>query len=213
MDSSMPGLRSYYRRFMSISGALAGLFAAIPFFSSLFRPGISEYLFPPLGPTSQPIAKAATVSFALALTYIVYSFKESKHIKRRGVGRVQLILLTLSILCFLLFLLSIFYFTRNVDIPAQNASVTISIGYERSGYAIENFSDRSDEDMLRSRGFGEEEIRRLWVPESIAIARTCLFGFYIGTLLPFVGIFSLGVLYDLVSPTKGTAPVEPPVRD
>ena len=64
-------LRQYYLSFKSISGAMAGLFTAIPLLSKLAPDGYAAYGFPPLGSVEGP-ARIGTFVFAWAATYFAF---------------------------------------------------------------------------------------------------------------------------------------------
>ena len=70
----------------------------------------------------------------------------------------------------------------------------VSIGYDRTPFAKANFSSDSDEDMVRARGFDDEEIKKLWTYPSLMVTRLALFGSYCGFILGLVATFSLGIV-------------------
>lgn len=72
----------------------------------------------------------------------------------------------------------------------------MSVGYDRTQFAKANFGSDSDEDMLRARGTDDEEIKKLWTYQSLAVARLALFISYCGFILGLVAVFSLGIVFD-----------------
>lgn len=85
-------------------------------------------------------------------------------------------------------------FVQRIDIPSAGEHAFVSIGYERSQFALASFDSISDSEMLRSRGFTEEEITNLWTPKSLYISRLALFLSFAGSMLSMVAFASLGVL-------------------
>jgi hypothetical protein len=81
-----------------------------------------------------------------------------------------------------------------VDIPSAGLHAFVSIGYERSQFALAAFHDTSDSGLLHSRGFTEEEIANLWTPRSLYVSRLALFLSFVGSMLSLVAFASLGVL-------------------
>jgi len=47
----------------------------------------------------------------------------------------------------------------------------VSVGYDRTQFAKTNFAVESDEDMLRARSTGDEEIKKLWTYQSLTVVR------------------------------------------
>jgi hypothetical protein len=191
MPSSPMTLRGYYAEFKSISGALAGLLSSLPLLSKLIPSGhLSAYVFPPLGPI-ELLARIGVVIFALATTYgafFVRSRTNNDNTKRIVGGFI------LGFLCFCVYLALSTRFVRVIAIPSTNSSVQVSVGYERTDFAKENFANVSDWEMLRERGTDEEEIWRLWTVRSLLTVRVLLFVTYCLSILALVAAFGWGVL-------------------
>jgi hypothetical protein len=192
-DSAPISLRRYYHSFKSLSGLLAGTVAALPLLSRLLPDDGRAYAFPPLGDIEGP-ARIGTVVLAIAFTYAAYFSRQPK-IKMR-IRRVSG-LVALAALCFLSYLILSVQFVRRIEIPSRGASVFLSVGYDRTEFAIATFGPATDEEMLRQRGPDEEQTRRLWTPKSVAIVRLSLFGSYLGSILALVFAFSVGVVFQL----------------
>jgi hypothetical protein len=182
-------LEHYYKAFFSLSGLLA---AAPPVVTTLVLPFLpdkgSVCGFPPLGDVGG-FASLGLVCLAVLVTYLVYFWRGGKW--------------TLSLAALVAFLSLCVYvalyprFVLRVDIPSLKTATRVSVGYDRTPFARANFSSDSDEDMLRARGFDDEEIKRLWTYRSLTIARLALFGSYCGFILGLVATFSLGIVHGL----------------
>ena len=192
-------LKGYYGSFRSISGALAGATGIAPVLSFVIKPA-SSVLFPPLGDATIP-ALAGLIALYLAITYVAYYI--------RG-ARLRMIFMILSIcfacVSFCFYLDYYMDFVRKIDIPSLSSSRTVSVGYEKSPFAVQVFGNESDWDMLRARGTDEEDIWKLWTPRSIVQARLSLFCAFDGFLLPLVFLFCLGVRNQLPDGKKETVP-------
>jgi len=75
--------------------------------------------------------------------------------------------------------------------------VLVSVGYERTEFTNATFGSMTDEEVLRQRGTDEEQIRKLWTPTSVIIARLALFGSYCGFVLALISAFSVGIVSQL----------------
>ena len=188
-------LRQYYLSFKSISGAMAGLFTAIPLLSKLAPDGYAAYGFPPLGSVEGP-ARIGTFVFAWAATYFAFFARSgSPSGDRKRIAAAMVFAFVFLCLYFGLFL----RFVRNIEIPTKNISVQVSVGYERTDFTKDNFAAASDWEILRARGTGEEEIWRLWTTKSLLVCRLSLYIAYSIVILSLVTAFSWGVIYQLNS--------------
>jgi hypothetical protein len=184
-------LRNYYNNFKSISGGLAAAIGILPVVSSVFTGAAHAYFFPPLGDITTP-ARIGVVVVAVAVTYICFYSAPPP----RKFGRFALIL-TVSLLAFLCYLLSLMHLVRKITIPATDSETFVSIGYERTPFAVQTFGSETDWDMLQARGTSDEEVFRLWTARSVDIARLWLIVSYSVFVLSLVLIFSLGVRYQI----------------
>jgi hypothetical protein len=182
-------LEKYYKAFWSLSGLLA---AAPPLVTTLVLPFLpdrsSVYGFPPLGDVGR-FAGMGLVCLAVLVTYLVYFW--------RG-GKWPLVVAPLiAVLCLSVYIALYPRLVLQIDIPSLKTAARVSVGYERTPFARANFGSDSDEDMLRARGFDDEEIKKLWTYRSLLIARLALFGSYCGFILGLVATFSLGIVFGL----------------
>ena len=76
-------------------------------------------------------------------------------------------------------------------LPINHLQVTQS-------FATSNFGSATDEEMLRARGPDEEQIRMLWTPRSLIVARLALFVPYSLMIVALVAAFSFGVAGDIL---------------
>ncbi len=191
-------LEQYYKAFWSLSGVLA---AAPPLVTTVVLPFLpdraSVYGFPPMGDVGG-FAGFGLVCLAVLVTYLVYFW--------RG-GKWPLIVGALVAFLSLCVYIALYpHFVLRVDIPSLKTATRVSVGYDRTPFARANFSSDSDEEMLRARGFDDEEIKKLWTYHSLTVARLALFGSYCGFILGLVATFSLGIVHGLYEKELGTKP-------
>ena len=195
MTNSPLTLREYYRSFGRVSGWLAGLISFVPLVSKPLPESFRAYGFPPLG-SLEDTARILAFVFALAATYFAFFSRGSaaRSTRKRvtygfGVALVSLMLYMGLFQCFV----------RTVEIPSEKTTVqvSVSVGFERTEFAKANFGGDSDLDLLRHRGFNDEEIQRLWTLRSLVISRLGLYFSYLILLLSLVTAFSWGVVYEM----------------
>jgi hypothetical protein len=179
-------LKQYYKAFWSLSGVLA---AAPPIVATVVTPFLPDnaavYGFPPLGDVGS-FARLGLLCLSVLVTYLVYFW--------RG-GRWLLVIAAVITLLSLGTYIALYpRFVIRVDIPSQKVTTRVSVGYDRTPFATANFGADSDEDMLRARGFDDEEIKKLWTYSSLVVARLALFASYCGFILGLVMAFSLGIV-------------------
>ena len=197
-------LKQYYKSFLSLSGLFASVPPLYASVVSVFLPaGLAALGFPPLG-NVEPFARLGLLLLAASVIHLSYFFVPSRWAMAA---------------CLLLSAIGLFYyvgvypkFVVRVDVPGAGM-VRVSVGQERTAFAVTNFADYSDEEMLRARGTNEEEVRRLWTLDSLRNGRISLLSSYSVFILGIVSVFSLGVKLDLVQQSsskhsesfKGTA--------
>jgi len=190
--------RSYYKHFASIYGAITAAIGGLPIVSMLVPPDFSSYLFPPLGPI-RTFCVIATLIFSILITVIVYSTKDSAFVlSKSSRPKVQLKISIVAVIGLFIYLGVHFGCVRVLQpkVRGDTKPIIVSVGWQRSDYALLNYAGESDEDMLESRGPREEEINRLWTRTSVIVARLILFGSYLFFFLPAVAVSSLGILFD-----------------
>jgi hypothetical protein len=185
-------LLSYYKKFASISGALAVATGVGPLLTALLPGAAAGYLFPALGDLTIS-ARLGVVFLAATITYLsFYAAQRPPQAWSRF-----LLLGGIAFLAMCCYLISLQHFVRKIEIPANGSVVIVSVGFERTPFATQTFQGESDWDMLRARGTSDEDVSRLWTERSLDVARLCLFASYCGFILPLVLIFSLGVRYQM----------------
>jgi hypothetical protein len=184
-------LVNYYKKFASISGALAVATGVGPLLSAWLPGAAPAYLFPALGDFTMP-ARLGFVLLAVAITYVSFYGQHPSNISRKF-----FLLAMVSLVALFGYLVGLQHFVRKIDIPATSSTLYVSIGYERTSFANQTFGAESDWDMLRARGTSDEDVSRLWTARSLDVARLCLFTTYCVFILPLVLIFSLGVRYQM----------------
>ena len=193
-------VKDYYKHFLSVYGVLAAAVAGFPMLSKLLPDNWAAYFFPPLGDQSPPVRAAALVLGA-AVTLVVYFGKDVlADVTKRGRMWVLVAPLALAAAGLLAFFVLSQLFVRSLPIPGGDAEVVVSVGYERTPYALSRFPEATDWELLRQRGPTEEEIERLWTPGSVVKARLGLYLSYLTFLLSAVAVGSLGVLFDRLGP-------------
>lgn len=186
-NSAEISVAQYYAQFKSLYGLIAAVFGLLPPASGLFLPGL---IFPPLG-NETALAQFFAVIFGVAVTYLIFWMKNDAEVRLRH--RMRLFFVSAIGLFCVYFGLHL-RFVQRIDIPSASEHTFVSIGYERSQFALASFNSISDSEMLHSRGFTEEEITNLWTLKSLIISRLALFLSFAGSMLSMVAFASLGVL-------------------
>jgi hypothetical protein len=180
--------QQYYKAFWSLSGVLA---AAPPIVTTVVMPFLPDsaavYGFPPMGDVGS-FARLALLCLAVLVTYLVYFW--------RGGRWLLVAAAVVTFLCLCTYIALYPRFVLRIDIPSQKTAMRVSVGYDRTPFASATFSSESDEDMLRARGFDDEEIKKLWTYRSLIVARLALFASYCGFILGLVAAFSLGIVLN-----------------
>lgn len=176
----------YYRAFVSAFGALAGLVAASPLFSAYLPTNVSQRIFPPLG-QMESLARVGAVAFAILATFVAFFFGSEKAKIRIATAA------SVALVCFVAFLALSSRLVRTIDIPSKDSAVTVSVGFERSEFAKRNFANDSDWEMIRQRGMSDEEIEKLWTPNSVVAGRLALWISCVGFVVAAMFALSFGV--------------------
>jgi hypothetical protein len=183
----------YYKGFISFYG----LIASIPLVDPVVRLCVSDsnalagYLFPPLG-DAQHLLLPFTVVMLLTVTYVIFVYCQGlRKVPRKAI----LALLGGMVLGSVALMLLYNSFVLRVEIPSVDAEVYVSIGYQRTDFAVQTYPEEkwTDSDMLRDRGPWEEQIKKLWTRRSISIVRVLLWLFYAMSLACLISIMSLAV--------------------
>lgn len=185
-------VKQYYRSFRSFYLLLAG----VPFASPLLRACIpdsskvAEYFYPPLG-DFQRLALAATAGTLLLTTIVVFICCQSS---RRKVHRSVPAIFTAGWLLSVCVLMVLYMnYVRRVPVPAAGLEVPVSIGYQRTDFALRWYPQSSDLEMLHDRGPSEETIQKLWTQSSICVVRVLLWVFHTLSLACFLSVVCLAV--------------------
>jgi uncharacterized membrane protein len=150
---------------------------------------IAEYLYPPLGDI-QPLAFTATFIFLLLTTIVVFACNQAAQKIRPSVY----IILGVGFLFGVCALIALYVpYVRRVPVPAAGLEVPLSIGYQRTDFALRWYPQESDWEMLHDTGPYEEKIQKLWTPNSIFLVRGLLWLSYTLTLACFLAVVSLAV--------------------
>jgi hypothetical protein len=183
-------LVKYYKSFRSTFGVMAGVFSTVPLWSRLLPDTFSSYVFPPVGSIEGPARIGAAVT-ALAFTY--FAFFAGAPPGRMNRKRIACAIIFAPV-CLFAYLAFYFCFVREIEIPAKGTSVQVSVGYERTPFALKTFDSESDWDLLEARGFGEEDIQKLWTAKSLLVSRLSLVITYCLFIISLTVAFSWGVL-------------------
>lgn len=183
-------LLQYYRGF----GSLYGAFATIPFIPPVLHilaPDSNklESLYPPLG-EMQTLPLAATFVILVVVTYAVLVSCQSAS-KLHPAATPGAILG--AILCFSAVIVMNVLYVREIDVPSVNQEVRVSIGYQRTKFALKTYPDSTDWGMLHDHGPSEETIHLLWTQRSIAIVRVGLWLVYTLSLACLLVVVCVGV--------------------
>jgi len=186
-------LSSYYSHFKSARGIGTAIGILLPVIPKVKGGAWTEYLLAPLGDVDI-VARILEAVLCVATTYLVFFFFRGQSPARRR-RTLLLMLFIVPFLCACLYMVFCMSFVRTVNIPTLERSAYVSVGFQRTDFAKQNFASMSDEEMLRSRGLSDEEIRKLWTPLSLALARMSLFVTWSGITLSLICGLSLG-LFD-----------------
>lgn len=174
---------AYFKSFLA---GLTGLLALVPVLSAL-PSDAGKYLFPPLGEITWP-ARIGAVALTLLAIFVSYVFSAGNSRRRVGFAFAS------ATLFLALFLWLTHSFVRTIDVPSRETSVAVSVGYERTDFANKNFPDESDWEMLRQRGWTDEDVESLWTRGSVAVVRLGLWATCMGFLLSCTFALCFGVL-------------------
>lgn len=182
-------VRQYYEKFVSLWGLAAGA-PFIPPLLHVFIPGssaIAAYLYPPLGDIGE-IAVAATIGLLLISTIVIFFRCETS----QKILPIVPEILTVGFVVGMCVLIVLFVkYVRRIEVPAAKLEVPVSVGYQRSDFAIKYYSGKGDWEMLHLTGVGEDQIQNLWTPHSIWVVRVLLWFFYTLTVTCFLSVVSL----------------------
>jgi hypothetical protein len=184
-------IRQYYMGFVS----LYGIAAVVPFVSPLLHACISdsntvaEYLYPPLGDFQQ-LAFTATVGSLLLTSFVVFACCQSARKVHPSIPAILMVGFLIGT-C----ILGALYvrYVRRVPVPSMGLEVPVSIGYQRTDFALQWYPHSSDWEMLHDRGPYEAQIQVLWTQHSIRVVRGLLWLFYTLTLICWLSVVCLAV--------------------
>lgn len=191
-------VRAYYKHFAGVFGGITAFVGVLPFLSAIIPGNYSKYLFPPLG-TVESFARIGAFALVIITTIVVYQLREcfpvAKPTRRQ---KLFVVLLLTAILSFVMFIGLNIRFVRAIPAPSisPTAEFIVTVGWNRTDFALRTFGEKSDEEMLRARGVTEEEIFRLWTERSVITARLLLLATYIIFLLGAVSVGSFAVMFD-----------------
>jgi hypothetical protein len=184
-----PTFKLYYSSFIN---HFSGVAAIVTCFLGAIAPDKFVALFPPLG-DSESQGRASVFVCTLLVTYAAYF---SKDFAISTIRRIRCGALLFGILLSCSHVALHMRFVRKLELPRESA-VWVTVGYQRTPFAQSTFGDATDWELLRDRGFDEEEVNRLWTWRSLCIARLALLLTYFGVVASAMVMFSLGVLEEL----------------
>jgi hypothetical protein len=184
-------LRQYYKAFGSLYGVLAGI-PFVPVLLHLVAPDsnkLIEYLYPPLGDVL-PLALPLTLISGVLVTLEVWLVRRHA---RRVRPSIPVILKSVILLGSLALIFLYVSYVRNISVPSAGLNVTVSVGYQRTDFALKTYPDWNDRAMLHDHGPWEESIQVLWTRNSIWVVRGALWLAYTLTLVCILAVVCLGV--------------------
>jgi hypothetical protein len=189
----------YIKRIGTSVGVLATLSAAAPL-ASIIPTDLTTYLFPPLGDLT-PMARFICVALVLMVIGCGWiAVGTSKWLK-------PLIGFATLVFCLALMLYAFFYSEHVIKISTPDTSILVSVGTEKTPFATKTFTKgETDWEMVRHRGFGDEEIESIWTKASVRYARSQLFITYIVALACWAVLFSLVTAIEINSGVKSSTP-------
>lgn len=179
-------IKQYYRGFLSLYGWIAGVPFILPILRFLVPDSntFARYLFPPLGNVER-LGLTGTVLFLVLITIVVFICCP---LARQTLLRVCGILLLGFLLSGCGWIALFTPFVKHVPLPDQEVSV--SIGFQRTPFALREYPHDTDWEMLHDRGPWEWQIDKLWTGPSIIIVRILLWLSYTIALACFLSIIS-----------------------
>lgn len=204
-------LGDYYKNFLGLYGGLTTTLGSIPLLPLILPKDYSRCLVPPIGPT-QDILRIGLPLLAVLITFIVFQAKDSTLAKNKNRFRNILFIAIIAFVSFIVYIGLSIQYVKTIDM-SPDPSITVSVGSTRSEIVLnhpdekrrEEFARMSDEQLLQSqRADGlhvEESVSVLWTSYSIWWVRFGLFLSYIFCFLPFIGIGSFLILFDLLNKT------------
>jgi hypothetical protein len=193
-------LKAYFKQFGSVFGIITGFIGAFPFIGNYLLQQKISNIIPPV----EDYVLVIYVVFFIAAVLNVYFLKDLNCWKKPwSVPLTMGVLFLLAIIGFMFYDHWSERAIRTIYIPTLKKNVNVIVGLERSRFAVQNFNDEPDEQMLEKRGYTKNEIRRLWTQESILRARLFIIGSYFLALLLLGVGFSVGVLKSCLEKQKG----------
>lgn len=190
-------VKAYYKHFAGFFGGITALVGVLPFLSAIFPANYAKYLFPPLG-TVESFARIGVFALVIITTIVVYQFKDFTAQQPARRHKLFATILAAAMVSFVVFIGLTMRFVRAIPAPSisPTAEFVVTVGWDRTPYALTTFGSKTDEEMLRARGVTEEEIFRLWTQRSVLTARLLLLSTYVVFLLGAVSIGSFAVMFD-----------------
>jgi hypothetical protein len=200
-------LGDYYKHFVSLYGGITTAIGSIPLLSLFLPKDYSRCLLPPIGPP-QNLLGIALPLIAVMVTFVVYQAKDRAFIQNKNRFKYLCILALFALTSFIVYMgLSIrFVYTIN---NGPEPSTTVSVGCDRSDLVKNSKDDKgnpyagkTDIELLQEVGATEHDVGasvyKLWTTSSIFWVRASLFLSYLFCFLPFIGIGSFLILFDLL---------------
>ena len=188
----------YLRKFGLSKGIIGFVISAYPIFAHIF--GFEKSRFIP------PLDNDLLILYSLLLIMVVfvsYSLRYSDFIvtKKWFTTVIAIFLIILAAISVAKYIIWHEKAIRCGEVrPANKAPIItcVIIGLERSPNAKREYLNRTDEYMLRRRGFYPEQVRWLWVPESVQKARLRVIGYYLAAPLFFLVALCMIVLRECI---------------
>lgn len=196
-------LKTYLRRFKSLKGVFAAGGAVAPLLSLVLPEGARQYLVPPLEPRW---IVWATVLLLVPIPVLYYEKDRAWITSKDKRSRLMKGLWSLALLGCLGSLAWWDFVVRRTELPEGKGTLVVVVGLKRTEFAQKMFSGQSDEEMLKHRAWTEEEVRRLWEPWTVVVAKVVVLVLYLMFLGPLVAASSLSVLFDCLDSPRGAEP-------
>jgi hypothetical protein len=94
-------------------------------------------------------------------------------------------------------------------VPSTNSDVPVSVGYQRTDFAVQTYPGMSDWEMLHDRGPWEEQVQKLWTRHSIIVVRTQLWISYTLSLVCYLAVVSLAAYQHASESASQNDPINP----
>jgi hypothetical protein len=184
----------YLKTMCTSVGLLGGLGAALPIVS--FFPNEAAYCFPPVGDLT-PVARVGCIAIVLIIICCGYI----------GVGAIRGLKVCIIVSAILAITAAVIYISFALQyvlkIQTPNSFVLVSIGSKETDFARRTFTNgESAWDMVKMRGLSDDQIKKIWTPDSVRDNQLKLLFSYVIAAACWTLVFALVTALEINSGAK-----------